>query len=53
MAVGLGNDPRDCAAVGVPAAERVGGMEEGVAVLRKLGPSRASRITGASTDSTT
>ena len=36
MAVGLGNDPRDCAAVGVPASERGARMEEGVAVLRKL-----------------
>lgn len=36
MAVGLGNDPRDCLAVGVPAEERGARMEEGVAVLRKL-----------------
>jgi probable F420-dependent oxidoreductase len=36
MAVGLGNDPRQCAAVGVPAAERGARMQEGVAVLRKL-----------------
>jgi len=36
MAVGLGNDPRQCAAVGIAAEERGGRMEEGVAVLRKL-----------------
>jgi probable F420-dependent oxidoreductase len=36
MAVGLGNDPRDCLAVGVPREERGARMEEGVAVLRKL-----------------
>jgi len=36
MAVGLGSDPRQCEVVGVPAAERGGRMEEGVAVLRKL-----------------
>jgi len=36
MAVGLGTDPRDCLACGVPQAERAGRMEEGVAVLRKL-----------------
>jgi probable F420-dependent oxidoreductase len=36
MAVGLGNDPRDCLAVGVPKEERGARMEEGVAVLRKL-----------------
>ncbi len=36
MAVGLGNDPRDCLACGIPAAERGARMEEGVAVLRKL-----------------
>jgi alkanesulfonate monooxygenase SsuD/methylene tetrahydromethanopterin reductase-like flavin-dependent oxidoreductase (luciferase family) len=36
MAVGLGNDPRQCEVVGIPAAERGGRMEEGVAVLRKL-----------------
>lgn len=36
MAVGLGNDPRECLAVGVPAEERGARMEEGVAVLRKL-----------------
>ena len=36
MAVGLGNDPRQCAAAGIPVAERGARMEEGVAVLRKL-----------------
>jgi probable F420-dependent oxidoreductase len=36
MAVGLGTDPRDCLACGVPAAERGARMAEGVAVLRKL-----------------
>jgi len=36
MAVGLGNDPRQCLAVGIPPEERGGRMEEGVAVLRKL-----------------
>lgn len=36
MAVGLGSDPRDCRAVGVPAEERGARMEEGVAVMRKL-----------------
>jgi len=36
MAVGLGNDPRDCLACGVPVEERGARMEEGVAVLRKL-----------------
>jgi probable F420-dependent oxidoreductase len=36
MAVGLGNDAHDCLACGVPAAERAGRLEEGVAVLRKL-----------------
>jgi probable F420-dependent oxidoreductase len=36
MAVGLGNDPRQCEVVGIPAGERGGRMEEGVAVLRKL-----------------
>lgn len=36
MAVGLGSDPRDCLAAGVPAEERAGRMAEGVAVLRKL-----------------
>lgn len=36
MAVGLGSDPRDCLAAGVPEKERGGRMAEGVAVLRKL-----------------
>ncbi|MBX3026393.1 LLM class flavin-dependent oxidoreductase [bacterium] len=36
MAVGIGNDPRQCLAAGVPAAERGARLEEGVAVLRKL-----------------
>jgi probable F420-dependent oxidoreductase len=36
MAVGLGNDPRDCLACGVPTEERGARMAEGVAVLRKL-----------------
>jgi probable F420-dependent oxidoreductase len=36
MAVGLGNDPRDCEVAGIPAAERGARMEEGVAVMRKL-----------------
>ncbi len=36
MAVGLGSDPRDCIACGVPAEERAGRLEEGVEVLRKL-----------------
>lgn len=36
MAVGIGNDPRQCQAVGIPAEERGARMEEGVAVLRKL-----------------
>ena len=36
MAVGLGNDPRQCLAVGIAPEERGGCMEEGVAVLRKL-----------------
>jgi probable F420-dependent oxidoreductase len=36
MAVGLGNDPRQCEAAGIPVAERGARMEEGVAVLRKL-----------------
>lgn len=36
MAVGIGNDPRQCAAVGIPPEERGARMEEGVAVLRKL-----------------
>lgn len=36
MAVGLGNDPRQCLAAGIPVAERGARLEEGVAVLRKL-----------------
>ena len=36
MAVGIGNDPRQCLAAGIPAAERGARMEEGVAVLRTL-----------------
>ena len=36
MAVGLGNDPRDCLACGVAREERAARMEEGVAVLRQL-----------------
>ncbi len=36
MAVGLGNDPRQCLAAGIPVEERGARMEEGVAVLRKL-----------------
>jgi probable F420-dependent oxidoreductase len=36
MAVGLGTDPRDCEACGVPAEERAGRMAEGVEILRKL-----------------
>jgi len=36
MAVGLGSDPRDCLAAGVPQNERGGRMAEGVEVLRKL-----------------
>lgn len=36
MAVGIGSDPRDCLAVGVPPEERGGRLAEGVAVLRKL-----------------
>jgi probable F420-dependent oxidoreductase len=36
MAVGLGTDPRDCLACGVPAAERGARMAESVAVLRQL-----------------
>ena len=36
MAVGLGSDPRDCLACGVPADERGARMAEGVDVLRKL-----------------
>src|SRR5215470_12993838 len=36
MAVGLGNDPRDCLACGVQPKERAGRLEEGVAILRRL-----------------
>ncbi|MGE0520260.1 MAG: LLM class flavin-dependent oxidoreductase [Candidatus Binatia bacterium] len=36
MAVGIGNDPHECLAVGIPPDERGARMEEGVAVLRKL-----------------
>jgi len=36
MAVGLGADPRDCLACGIPSEERGARMEEGVEVLRKL-----------------
>ena len=36
MAVGIGNDPRQCLAAGIPTAERGARMEEGVEVLRKL-----------------
>jgi len=36
MAVGLGSDPRDCQAVGIPPEERGPRMAEGVEVLRKL-----------------
>lgn len=36
MAVGLGNDPRQCLAAGIAVEERGARMEEGVAVLRKL-----------------
>jgi len=36
LGVGLGGDPRDSEACGVPAAERAGRMREGVEVLRKL-----------------
>jgi len=36
MAVGLGTDPRDCLACGVPEGERGARLEEGVEVLRKL-----------------
>jgi alkanesulfonate monooxygenase SsuD/methylene tetrahydromethanopterin reductase-like flavin-dependent oxidoreductase (luciferase family) len=36
MAVGLGSDPRDCLAAGVPQEERGGRMAEGVEILRKL-----------------
>lgn len=36
MAVGLGSDPRDCIVCGIKPEERVGRLEEGVEVLRKL-----------------
>jgi alkanesulfonate monooxygenase SsuD/methylene tetrahydromethanopterin reductase-like flavin-dependent oxidoreductase (luciferase family) len=36
MAVGIGNDPKQCLAAGIPAEERGARMEEGVDVLRKL-----------------
>src|SRR5215468_4867972 len=36
MAVGLGSDPRDCQACGIPPEERGPRMAEGVEVLRKL-----------------
>jgi probable F420-dependent oxidoreductase len=36
MAVGLGSDPQDCLACGVPAAERAGRLAEGVTILRRL-----------------
>lgn len=36
LGVGLGGDPRDSEACGVPAAERAGRMRESVEVLRKL-----------------
>lgn len=36
MAVGLGSDPRDCLACGIPPEERAERLEEGVEVLRKL-----------------
>lgn len=36
MAVGIGSDPRDCAAMGIAAEERGGRLAEGVEVLRKL-----------------
>jgi probable F420-dependent oxidoreductase len=36
LAVGLGADPRDCTACGVPADDRGARMREGVDVLRKL-----------------
>ncbi|MFN8643486.1 MAG: LLM class flavin-dependent oxidoreductase [Candidatus Binatia bacterium] len=36
MAVGIGNDPRQCLAAGIPAEDRGARMEEGVAILRKL-----------------
>jgi probable F420-dependent oxidoreductase len=36
MAVGIGNDPKQCLAAGIAAEERGARMEEGVAVMRKL-----------------
>jgi probable F420-dependent oxidoreductase len=36
MAVGLGSDPRDSMACGIPPEERAGRLKEGVEVLRKL-----------------
>ncbi len=36
MMVGLGSDPRDCLACGIPPEERAARLEEGVEVLRKL-----------------
>jgi probable F420-dependent oxidoreductase len=36
LAVGLGRDPRQCAASGIPPEERAARMEEGVQVMRKL-----------------
>jgi alkanesulfonate monooxygenase SsuD/methylene tetrahydromethanopterin reductase-like flavin-dependent oxidoreductase (luciferase family) len=36
MAVGIGNDPKQCLAAGIPVEERGARMEEGVDVLRKL-----------------
>lgn len=36
MAVGLGNDPKECLACGIAPDERGARMEEGVGVLRKL-----------------
>jgi probable F420-dependent oxidoreductase len=36
MAVGIGNDPRQCLAAGIASEERGARMEEGVEVLRKL-----------------
>ena len=36
MAVGLGRDPRQCLAAGIPPAERAGRLEEGVAVMRRV-----------------
>jgi probable F420-dependent oxidoreductase len=36
MAVGIGSDPRDSQAIGVPTEERGGRLAEGVEILRKL-----------------